>query len=73
MMSFALRGNSAAGSKESRERKQVVFLKRQKILLCLFSFFFILVNSWKKHEYSLSPREKEGSEFGLKLRRDLEK
>ena len=44
MMSFALRGNSAAGSKESRERKQVVFqnFKTKKTSSTAFSSSFYI-------------------------------
>ena len=67
MMSFALRGNSAAGSKESRERKQVVFqnFKTKKTSSTAFFLLFIFVDSWKKHEYSLG--KKRGPNYLAKL------
>ena len=66
-MSFALRGNSAAGSKESRERKQVVFqnFKTKKTSSTAFFLLFIFVDSWKKHEYSLG--KKRGPNYLAKL------
>ena len=68
-MSFALRGNSAAGSKESRERKQVVFqnFKTKKTSSTAFFLLFVFVDSWKKHEYSLG--KKRGPNYLAKLSR----
>mgnify|MGYP001264520564 CR=1 FL=1 len=67
MMSFAPRGGGSAGSKESRDPEEaggVSELHQDLTTSAFFSFFlsfvFIFVDSWKKHEYSLSPREKRG-------------